>query len=143
MFSLLMPMKFLIASPWENKDAVRSLESALTLRGHVAWSFPDDGANLATGKSVMEEFKQFGHSMVEWENDPLIERIFAFEMQALRDSDAVILLEPAGALLPRRGGHRVRRGQEGRAGRLGRAPGGRLPHLRKPLPERRSILGRF
>lgn len=89
-------MKFLIASPWENKDAVRSLESALTLRGHVAWSFPDDGANLATGKSVMEEFKQFGHSMVEWENDPLIERIFAFEMQALRDSDAVILLEPAG-----------------------------------------------
>jgi len=89
-------MKFFIASPWRNKDAVRSLADALTARGHSAYSFLDNGANLATGVSVIDEFKQFGQSMVDWEDDPLIERIFESEMQALRDSDAVILLEPAG-----------------------------------------------
>ena len=89
-------MKFFIASPWRNKEAVKQLESALVLRGHAAWSFLDNGANLATGKGVVEEFKQFGLSMVDWEDDPLIESIFESEMQALKDSDALILLEPAG-----------------------------------------------
>jgi hypothetical protein len=34
--------------------------------------------------------------MENWEDDPSIERIFASEMQALKDSDALILLEPTG-----------------------------------------------
>ena len=46
--------------------------------------------------SVIEEFNNFGASIADWEGDSLIERIFASEMQALRESDAVILLEPAG-----------------------------------------------
>jgi hypothetical protein len=89
-------MKFFVASPWRNKDAVRALEAALTHRGHTAWSFLDNGANLAGGTSVIEEFKQFGRSITDWEDDPLIERIFTLEMQALRNCDAAILLEPSG-----------------------------------------------
>jgi len=89
-------MKFFIASPWRNKEVVKELESALVLRGHVAWSFLDNGANLATGKGVMEEFKQFGLSMTNWENDPLIENIFKAEIQALKDCETLILLEPSG-----------------------------------------------
>lgn len=72
------------------------LTDALVARGHAACSFIDNGANLATGRSVVEEVKQFGHSMADWEDDPLIGRIFESEMRALRESDAVILLEPAG-----------------------------------------------
>ena len=89
-------MKFFIASPWRNSDAVRSLAEALRTRGHLAYSFLDNGANLAAGASVMDEFKQFGHSMVDWADDPLIGNIFDGESQALKDSNAVILLEPAG-----------------------------------------------
>jgi hypothetical protein len=89
-------MRFFIASPWRNKDAVQTLIDALTARGHAAYSFLDNGANLATGISVMEEFKQFSHSVENWEDDPSIERIFVSEMQALKDSDALLLLEPAG-----------------------------------------------
>lgn len=89
-------MKFFIASPWRNKDAVKSLTDALTQRGHAAYSFLDSGANLTTGLSVIDEFKQFGRSMADWEDDPLIERIFESEVQALQESDTVILLEPAG-----------------------------------------------
>src|ERR1017187_8198617 len=89
-------MKFFIASPWRNKEAVKELESALVLRGHVAWSFLDNGANLATGNGVMEEFKQFGISMTNWESDPLIDNIFKSEIQALKDCETLILLEPSG-----------------------------------------------
>jgi len=89
-------MKFFVASPWRNKDAVQALAAAIVQRGHTAWSFLDNGANLARGTSVIEEFKQFGLSMTNWEDNPLIERIFTLEMQALRDCDAVVLLEPAG-----------------------------------------------
>jgi hypothetical protein len=89
-------MKFFIASPWRNKDAVKSLEDALVRRGHSACSFLDNGANLATGTSVCDEVKAFSHSMEAWEDNPLIARVFESEMRALRDSDTVILLEPAG-----------------------------------------------
>jgi hypothetical protein len=89
-------MKFFIASPWRNKDAVRNLTDALALCGHAAYSFLDSGANLATGQSVIEEVKQFGRSVADWEDDSLVAQIFESEMQALRESDAVILLEPAG-----------------------------------------------
>jgi hypothetical protein len=75
---------------------VQNLADALSARGHGAYSFLDSGANLATGMSVIEEFKQFSHSMENWEDDASIERIFASEMEALKDSDALILLEPAG-----------------------------------------------
>jgi hypothetical protein len=89
-------MKFFIASPWRNKAAVKDLADALIARGHAAYSFLESGANLATGMSVMEELKIFCHSMVDWEDDPLVTRVFESEMQALTDSDVVILLEPAG-----------------------------------------------
>ncbi|MGD0499087.1 MAG: hypothetical protein ABSC23_11685 [Bryobacteraceae bacterium] len=89
-------MKFFIASPWSNVDAVKSLADAITARGHFAYSFVNNGANLATGRPVCDEVRQFQHSMETWEDDPLIERIFESELQALRESDAVILLEPAG-----------------------------------------------
>ena len=89
-------MKFFIASPWRNKVAVKELEDALILRGHAPWSFLDDGANLATGEGVMEEFKQFGQSMTNWKDDSMIGHIFASEMRNLKDCDALILLEPAG-----------------------------------------------
>ena len=89
-------MKYFVASPWRNKNAVQALEAALVLRGHTAWSFLDNGANLARGTSVIEEFKQFGLSMTNWEDNPLIERIFTLEMQALGDCDAVVLLEQIG-----------------------------------------------
>lgn len=89
-------MKFFIASPWRNKVAVKELENALVLRGHASWSFLDDGANLATGEGVMEEFKQFDQSIANWKNDSMIEHIFASEMRNLKDCDVLILLEPTG-----------------------------------------------
>ena len=89
-------MKFFIASPWRNKAAVEKLTEELTTRGHEAYSFLQSGANLSTGRSIAEELKTFGEALQNWEEDPNIKRIFDYELEGLKRSDAVILLQPAG-----------------------------------------------
>jgi hypothetical protein len=89
-------MKFFIASPWRNKASVEELHKALTERGYVAYSFLQSGANLMTGESIEEELKTFNTSLQNWREDPTIKKIFDAELEGLKDSDAVILLEPAG-----------------------------------------------
>jgi uncharacterized membrane protein YphA (DoxX/SURF4 family) len=72
-------MKFFITSPWRNKNAVKNLAKTLTARGHVAYSFLDNGAGLCNGAPVCDEVKTFGRSMVDREDDPLIKDIFDSE----------------------------------------------------------------
>jgi hypothetical protein len=89
-------MKFFIASPWRNAEAVKNLADALAVRGHSAYSFLDNGANLATGTPVGDELAKDNVPIAEWGNDPRMKRIFEGEMEALRECHTLILLEPAG-----------------------------------------------
>jgi hypothetical protein len=89
-------MKFFIASTWKNKETVKSLSDKLVGRGFEVYSFIESGANLATGTSIEEEPKVFGEALRNWENDPRIRQIFDSEIQGLRESDALVLIEPAG-----------------------------------------------
>ncbi len=89
-------MKFFIASPWRNKASVEELHKALTDRGYEAYSFLQSGANLMTGGSIEEELKTFNTNLQDWRSNDTIKKIFDAELQGLKESDAIILLEPAG-----------------------------------------------
>lgn len=89
-------MNFYIASPWKNKEEVDYLSSQLKTRGHQAYSFLDSGANLLSGKPIEEEMKIFSEALINWKSDTRISQIFESEMKAVKESDAVILLLPAG-----------------------------------------------
>lgn len=89
-------MNFFIASPWRNKSRVEELHEALTSRGYQCYSFLQSGANLMTGFSIEEELKEFTNILQDWRNNPDVKKIFDAELEGLRKSDAVILLEPAG-----------------------------------------------
>jgi hypothetical protein len=89
-------MKFFIASPWRNKINVEELQQALEKRGYGVYSFLQSGANLMTGFSIEEELKMFTSSMKDWQHDPNVKKIYESELEGLKQSDAVILLEPAG-----------------------------------------------
>jgi len=89
-------MKFFIASPWRNREAVGELTTKLVARGHVVYSFLQSGANLASGMSIAQELGIFSKALMNWENDPNIKKIFDSEMEGLKNSEAVILLQPAG-----------------------------------------------
>lgn len=89
-------MKFFIASPWRNRDNVMQLSEALTAKGHDVYSFLQNGANLTTGESVVDELRTFGQAVQNWDRDPKIKKIFDSEMEGLKGSDTIILLQPAG-----------------------------------------------
>ncbi|HEY5221386.1 MAG TPA: hypothetical protein VIJ29_04610 [Candidatus Paceibacterota bacterium] len=89
-------MKFFIASPWRNKSRVEELHEALTAGGYQCYSFLQSGANLMEGISIEEEIKMFTDRLQDWKHNPDIKKIFESELEGLRQSDAVILLEPAG-----------------------------------------------
>ena len=91
------PMKFFIASPWQNTEIVKSLSVALAARGHEVYSFLDNGANAVGGAPPIEESEEsFPNSILSWENNPAVKEIFESDMKALKESDVVILLEPSG-----------------------------------------------
>ena len=76
---------------------MKDLTVALIAQGHTAHSFLDNGANLVGGvPSVEESEENYPNSILNWDNNPLVKEVFEFEMQSLKESDTVILLEPAG-----------------------------------------------
>jgi hypothetical protein len=89
-------MKFFIASPWRNKEVVERLSEELAKRNFAVYSFLQSGANLLTGQPIADEVKTFGEAVENWEKDPNIKKIFDSELDGLKSSDAVILVQPAG-----------------------------------------------
>lgn len=64
--------------------------------GHSTYSFINSGANLLTGRPIEAEMKEFSEALMNWKIDDRIAKIAQSEVQALRESDAIILLLPAG-----------------------------------------------
>jgi nucleoside 2-deoxyribosyltransferase len=90
-------MKFFIASPWQNTEIVKNLSVALASRGHVVYSFLDNGANAIGGAPSIEESEEsFPNSILDWESNPAVKEIFESDMKALKECDMVVLLEPSG-----------------------------------------------
>ena len=89
-------MKFFIASPWRNKEAVKNLGTELVAAGFEVYSFLENGANLLTGESVTDEIQNFREALENWTVDPNIKQIYQAELEGLLGCDAVVLLQPAG-----------------------------------------------
>jgi hypothetical protein len=89
-------MKVFIASRWRNGEIVKALSSELRERNHEVYSFLDNGANLTTGNSVVDEMKEFGEALSGWEHNPNIKKIFDSEMDSIKRSDVIVVLQPAG-----------------------------------------------
>jgi hypothetical protein len=89
-------MKFFIAAPWRSKEMVEGLNEELIKRGYQTYSFLENGANLMDGQSIVDELKTFSDAMRNWQDNADIKKIFDSELSGLKESDAVVLLEPAG-----------------------------------------------
>lgn len=89
-------MKFFIAAPWRSKEMVEGLVEELTKRGYENYSFLQNGANLMSGQSIVDELKMFSEAMQNWQDNADIKKVFDSELVGLKESDAVLMLEPAG-----------------------------------------------
>ena len=95
-----MTYQYFVASRWRNKDTVTELVDKLRAKGKTVYSFFEAEAEyeLKAREHNMspEEFMEHFENIPDWQNSPMIKEIFDIDMDALKASENVILLLPAG-----------------------------------------------
>ncbi len=96
-----MKYQYFIASRWRNKETVLELTEKLRAKGKSVYCFIEgDGTEYALKdfeeKHTPEEFMQKFESIPDWTTDPRVKEIFDVDMNALKESESLILLLPAG-----------------------------------------------
>lgn len=96
-----MKYDYFIASRWRNKPHVLELARKIESKGKKVYNFIEgDGTDYELKdleeKYEPEEFMKMFESIPDWQNSKAIKEIFEVDMNALRDSETVILLLPAG-----------------------------------------------
>lgn len=93
-----MKYQYFIASRWRNRDQIRELVKKLREKGKTVYCFMESVPSSAIGainddpEEVMHRFE----SISDWRNDERVKNIFEHDMNALKESAALILLLPAG-----------------------------------------------
>lgn len=96
-----MKYDYFIASRWRNKESVLDLTRKLREKGKRVYCFIEgDGTNYALkdseGTDDPEVFMKKFESIPDWHISTEVREIFNIDMNALKDSQNVILLLPAG-----------------------------------------------
>ena len=96
-----MKYDFYIASRWRNKKKVSELAKQIEEKGRKVYNFVEgDGAQYELkemeNKHGAEEFMKEYESIPNWKNDPKVREIFDVDMGAIKQSEKLILLLPAG-----------------------------------------------
>ncbi|MBD3366371.1 hypothetical protein GF360_03485 [candidate division WWE3 bacterium] len=96
-----MKYEFYIAARWRNKENVLKLARGLESRKKIAYNFIEgDGEQyefkeqekILEPEELMEKFE----SIPNWKNDSKVKEIFEVDIQAIKNSEKLILLLPAG-----------------------------------------------
>ena len=94
-----MHFDYFVASRYRNKPEVLRLVHGLQEKGKKVYSFIESDASqkhVGTVEDDAEEQMKLYEARENWREDPAIKEIFESDMQALRNSDVLILLLPAG-----------------------------------------------
>ncbi len=96
-----MKYQYFIASRWRNKDLVLDLTQKIRNKGKIVYCFIEgDGNNYdlkdLKGEKTPDEFMKQFESIPDWVNNPKVKDVFEVDMNALKDSETLILLLPSG-----------------------------------------------
>lgn len=96
-----MKYNFFIAARWRNKDKVMELAKKIESKGKTVYNFVEgDGTEYelkdSEKKYSPEEFMNKFESIPNWRSDPKVQEIFDVDMNALKESEKLVLLLPAG-----------------------------------------------
>ena len=87
-------MKYFIASRWANMKNVQLLTENLTALGNHVFSFVTDSRNFIAKNEIGPS--PFSKLKGKWQANPELKAAYERDLEGLRESDAVILLLPAG-----------------------------------------------
>ena len=96
-----MKYQIYVASRWRNKDHVTELVEKIRAKNKSVYSFFEgDGTDYTLkdteGQHTPYEFMENFESIPNWQTDPWVKEIFDVDMNALKNSECLILLLPAG-----------------------------------------------
>lgn len=96
-----MKYQYFIASRWRNKDQVVDLVNKIRQKGKTVYSFFEgDGSYYdlkdSEGKYTPAEFMKKFESTANWFTDKGVKEVFDVDINALKESETLILLLPAG-----------------------------------------------
>ncbi len=92
---------YFVAGRWRNFKNIRPVAAKIRATGKTAYCFIEneyDGhgvKNELEPKDVESQMKD-NESIKDWQNNPTFRKIFETDMQALRDSDAIVAVFPLG-----------------------------------------------
>jgi len=94
-----MKYQYFIASRYRNKNEVLDLARKLRQKGKTVYCFIESEASIknlgdldANAEDAMKKFE----SITNWATSPAVREVFEMDMEALKNSETVILLLPAG-----------------------------------------------
>lgn len=87
-----MNYQYFIASRFRNKQAILDLTQKLRQKGKTVYCFVEEYDNSETPEEYMEKFE----NIPNWREDASVKAMFEKDMQALKDSESLVLLLPAG-----------------------------------------------
>ena len=87
---------YFIACRWRNRDNVLDLAGKMRTKGKIVYTCFDSEQSLADKEKDPEEAMQEFEATQNWESDENVRKIFDTDMNALRNSQNLILLLPAG-----------------------------------------------
>ena len=91
-----MKYQYFISSRWRNRDIVLELTQKLRTKGKVVYCFLEGKENFASIEDDPETAMKEYESTDDWWNNEKLKRIFQADMDALKSSEALVLLLPAG-----------------------------------------------
>lgn len=95
-----MTYNYFIASRFRNKDTVLELAQKIRATGKTVYAFIESESSIRHVADLEntdpEEAMKAFEARPNWQNDPAVKEIFETDMTALKNSDALVLLLPAG-----------------------------------------------
>ena len=94
-----MTYQYFVASRYRNKEIVLDLVRKLRENGKTVYCFiesPASTKHVGSVESNPEEVMKTFESISNWQNDKRVKEVFETDMTALRNSENLILLLPAG-----------------------------------------------
>lgn len=97
-----MKYDYFLAGRWRNHQAIREIAASLRATGKTVYCFAENEYDT-DGISITNDPQADGDAIIattenlsDWQTNPTFQEIFTTDMEALRDSEALILVLPAG-----------------------------------------------
>ena len=88
--------EYFISSKWRNKEQALELTEKLRVKGKTVYCFAENKNEYFIMQGDPQEAMERYESLPNWTKDSAVKEMFTMDMEGLKNSEALVLLLPAG-----------------------------------------------